>query len=168
MLGNRAYAAAWKTVMTKQLTVDHKGKPITYAIGQPMGARSSWAMFTLSHHLVVQYAANLAGCYPTNQYILLGDDIVIYDDRVAKHYHDIITSLGVDISPTKTHVSKDTYEFAKRWFKNGVEFSGIPINGILTTTDNPVGLFEIVKGMVYKGYYLNDSTTRTTASIKLV
>nr|UUW21465.1 MAG: RNA-dependent RNA polymerase [Sanya mito-like virus 2] len=45
-LGNRPYADAWVTFMTKQLTVDHNGKPITYSVGQPMGARSSWSMFT--------------------------------------------------------------------------------------------------------------------------
>jgi len=28
-------------------------KHLKYAVGQPMGAYSSWATFTLSHHLVV-------------------------------------------------------------------------------------------------------------------
>jgi hypothetical protein len=88
----------------------------------------------------VQYAAYNAGCYPTDQYILLGDDIVIYDDKVAREYQDIIGKLGVKISPTKTHISKDTYEFAKRWFKDGKEFSGVQINAILSTRKNPIGL----------------------------
>lgn len=47
-------------------------------------------------------------------YILLGDDVVINNDRVAKRYSTLMKELGVDISLTKTHVSKDTYEFAKR------------------------------------------------------
>lgn len=49
-----------------------------------------------------------------NNYILLGDDIVIRDNKVANKYITIMTRLGVDISVAKTHVSKDTYEFAKR------------------------------------------------------
>jgi hypothetical protein len=28
-----------------------------------------------------------------------------------------MTSMGVEISVNKTHVSKDTYEFAKRWIR---------------------------------------------------
>jgi len=42
-----------------------------------------------------------------------------------------MTKLGVDISVPKTHVSKDTYEFAKRWIKGGREITGIPLRGIL-------------------------------------
>jgi hypothetical protein len=49
-----------------------------------------------------------------NKYIILGDDIVINNDKVARKYIQIMTKLGVDISKQKTHVSKNTYEFAKR------------------------------------------------------
>lgn len=151
--------------MTKQLTIDHTGQPIAYAVGQPMGARSSWSMFTLSHHLVVQYAAHKAGCYPTDQYILLGDDIVIYDDRVAKQYQEVISDLGVEISATKSHISIDSYEFAKRWFKAGREYSGVPINGILQCIENPIGLLEIIRQQVSRGLSLRSSVAETTASI---
>jgi len=48
------------------------------------------------------------------EYALLGDDIVIGDKLVAERYKLIINSLGVEISESKTHVSNDTYEFAKR------------------------------------------------------
>jgi len=63
---------------------------------------------------VVQHCANKCGKYPFNNYILLGDDIVIKDSKVAHSYIKFMTQLGVEISPHKTHVSKDTYEFAKR------------------------------------------------------
>jgi hypothetical protein len=49
-----------------------------------------------------------------DQYILLGDDIVIKDNAVALKYMAVMKQLGVDISEAKTHVSKTTYEFAKR------------------------------------------------------
>jgi len=49
-----------------------------------------------------------------DQYIILGDDIVIKHDNVAKTYINVLTKMGVDVSLNKTHVSKDTYEFAKR------------------------------------------------------
>jgi hypothetical protein len=62
----------------------------------------------------VQFSAYLEGVYPFSHYILLGDDIVIYNDKVAKRYMKIMKSLGVELSPNKSHVSFDTYEFAKR------------------------------------------------------
>jgi len=71
-------------------------------------------MFSITHHLVVAWAAHLCGFSRFNNYILLGDDIVIYNDAVAHKYKVIMARLGVDISFAKTHVSKDTYEFAKR------------------------------------------------------
>jgi hypothetical protein len=46
--------------------------------------------------------------------MILGDDIVIKNDKIAKTYIRVINSLGVDISLHKTHVSLNTYEFAKR------------------------------------------------------
>jgi hypothetical protein len=46
--------------------------------------------------------------------MILGDDIVIKNDKVAKKYIDIIKALGVEFSLQKTHVSTNTYEFAKR------------------------------------------------------
>jgi len=73
----------------------------------------------------------LCGISNFKDYILLGDDIVIKNDKVASKYISIMTKLGVDISLHKTHVSKDTYEFAKRWIKGGCEITGIPLRGIL-------------------------------------
>jgi hypothetical protein len=46
--------------------------------------------------------------------MILGDDIVIKNDAVAKAYIKVIKGLGVELSLQKTHVSDDTYEFAKR------------------------------------------------------
>jgi hypothetical protein len=47
-----------------------------------------------------------------------------------------MTKLGVEISPFKTHVSKTTYEFAKRWIKSNNEISGISLKGILSNIKN--------------------------------
>jgi len=37
------------------------GSRVLYAVGQPMGALSSWAMLALTHHIMVAVAANRAG-----------------------------------------------------------------------------------------------------------
>lgn len=102
-------------------------------------------MFTVCHHFLVQYCANLVGEYPTKNYILLGDDIVITSDLLASKYLDVMKSLGVDISPSKSHVSQNTYEFAKRWFQNCIEISPIPINGIVVGLSNPIIVYSLIR-----------------------
>jgi hypothetical protein len=101
--------------------------------------------------MVVQYAAYLADQYPTKDYIMLGDDIVIYNDAIAKQYKSLMELLGIELSPSKTHVSYTTYEFAKRWFKDGKEFSGVPINGIYQTLGNPIYLLSTILNLYDKG-----------------
>lgn len=67
--------------------------------------------------------------WKTAPYVLLGDDIVIAHRDLALKYMEIIDALGVDISQQKTHVSVDTYEFAKRWIHKGEEISPFPLGG---------------------------------------
>jgi hypothetical protein len=150
MLGG-AYAHAWGSLLTRKGFVTPDGRTIHYRVGQPMGARSSWAMFTLSHHMLVQYAAYLEGFYPFKDYILLGDDIVITNDKVAERYVVLMTELGVGISPMKSHTSETTYEFAKRWFHHGVEVTGFPLNSVLTTIMKPIELYTAVRTWVLRG-----------------
>nr|QDH89648.1 MAG: RNA-dependent RNA polymerase [Mitovirus sp.] len=147
----RGIGKAWKALMVNEPFLTPDGDLLHYEVGQPMGARSSWACFTLSHHCVVQKAAFDCGAYPFKEYVLLGDDIVIYNDAVAKRYKEIICSLGVDCSPTKSHVSSNTYEFAKRWFHFGIEVSPVPLKGLLANSGNPVLLFQDLLDLVYKG-----------------
>jgi len=54
-------AISWLLVCTKRdfLVKQHKGRPfkVRYAVGQPMGFLSSWAVMALSHHLLVAWAS---------------------------------------------------------------------------------------------------------------
>jgi len=124
-------ADAWKSILTSIPYRTPEGDLLHYEVGQPMGAYSSWAIFTLSHHLLVQYAAYDLGYTKFKEYILLGDDIVIYHDAVAKRYTELVVEIGAEISLMKSHTSSRTYEFAKRWFRDGIEISGIPVRGFL-------------------------------------
>jgi len=96
-----------------------------------MGAYSSWTTFAISHHAIVRLCAKRAG-YPItwDKYVLLGDDIVLTDEHVAKEYMTLLDVLGVKVSETKTHVSSDTYEFAKRWIHFGEEVTGAPLGSL--------------------------------------
>jgi hypothetical protein len=78
---------------------DHQQDKISYSVGNPMGAYSSWSSFALAHHYVVYYCCRKLGKdWRKANYVLLGDDIVIADDELAKKYMEVISDLGVEFS----------------------------------------------------------------------
>lgn len=84
---------------------------IKWSVGQPLGTGPSFGAFSVAHHALVRgicihLGANLDG------YTILGDDIVIRDPVVAAKYRKIMTSLGVQISESKSIVSANQAEFA--------------------------------------------------------
>jgi hypothetical protein len=109
-------ARAWRILLDRDWWF--QGNPIRYAVGQPMGAYSSWAMLAIMHHIVVQVAAlrsGWVGWFPF--YAIIGDDIVIADKGVADHYLALMRTFGVSISLHKSIVSESgLLEFAKRWY----------------------------------------------------
>jgi hypothetical protein len=88
----------------------------------------------LTHHYIVQLASLRAGFNQFfKDYVLLGDDLVIANEAVAVQYKILCSILDMPISETKTHVSLDTYEFAKRWIYHGIEITGYSIGGLMET-----------------------------------
>nr|QDH90057.1 MAG: RNA-dependent RNA polymerase [Mitovirus sp.] len=124
------------------------GDSVRYAVGQPMGAYSSWAMLALTHHAIVQFAAfrtkRFSGWF--DLYAVLGDDIVIGDRYVAAQYVEIMDTLGVKIGFSKSIISKNlSIEFAKRFFYKGVEVTPLPLVGVGVSWLGVSGVPEIVK-----------------------
>lgn len=133
MIGEKK-ATAWESLLTNDtFTCSWDSSAIKYGAGQPMGAYSSWSVFSLCHHFVVHFCAMKAGFKPGSfwHYCLLGDDIVIADSLVARYYKEAILSLGVGISEQKSLVSIDTFEFAKRIFHCGEELTSFPLAAIV-------------------------------------
>lgn len=89
---------------------------VKYSVGNPMGFYTSWAAFTISHHLVLYICEKKAGVPRFSTYKILGDDLVIWNDKVATYYKEVCTEIGVEISEMKTHISSKFFEFAKRCF----------------------------------------------------
>jgi hypothetical protein len=119
-----------------------------YAVGQPMGALSSWAMLALTHHAIVQYAASLA--YSTTKwfdlYAVLGDDVVIADRSVAARYLEIMKEIGVDISAAKSMVSSSgSFEFAKRTWISGRQATPISLAELLVALCHLGALEQLVR-----------------------
>lgn len=105
---------------------------VRYAVGQPMGAYSSWAMLALTHHALIQFAAREAGHRAWfTEYAILGDDIVIGDGDVAAKYVSLMTALGVKIGFHKSIISTNrSAEFAKQFYFKGERVSPLSLLGI--------------------------------------
>jgi hypothetical protein len=119
-------ASAWSQIMAIKPWSEFHESYIEYRVGQPMGAKTSWAIFALTHHTVLRLLC-LHWKTPENPYVIIGDDIVIANDNVAKSYIGLLDDLGVPYSKGKTIFPKEgdqpSAEFAKRIFSGGVELS---------------------------------------------
>lgn len=134
----RQFAATWRSLLCGRSYWIGKidGSPwgitdklVRYKVGQPMGALSSWGMLALVHHAMVQYSAYRAGWKTWfDLYAVLGDDVVIANDRVATEYRNLCEVIGVEIGIAKSLIAKGgTLEFAKKFFFRGEDLSGLPI-----------------------------------------
>jgi hypothetical protein len=125
-----------------------------YSVGQPMGALSSWGVFSLTHHFVVQYAAFELGWKSWfDDYALLGDDIVIADPQVARHYYYIMTEiLGVEINLSKSIQSdRGVMEFAKRLVAPHADYSPVGPKNVALALKAPAHLSTVVLDYLNKG-----------------
>jgi hypothetical protein len=122
----KKFADSWEILMLRPFYVSELKSEIKWARGQPLGSYSSWPIFTLTHHLIIRFAAK---DHSFSEYQVLGDDVIIWNEKVATAYKDLLTELDVEISLGKSLVSLDinhTFgEFAKRIFLNGEEISPI-------------------------------------------
>jgi len=102
---------------------------VRYAVGQPMGALSSWAMLAITHHWLVQLAANRARHLSWfSGYAVLGDDLVIADRKVADQYLILCQELGIGIALHKSLRSRNgSFEFAKRFVWSGTDVSPVSL-----------------------------------------
>lgn len=150
-----AVAQSWVDLLvgrSYELTRSFNGKPynlhLKYAVGQPMGALSSWAMLALTHHIIVQIAAIQSG-YKTRftAYAILGDDMVIWDKSVATVYLTIMKDLGLEINLSKSIVSPNgtAFEFAKRVFINGQDVTPITLSEYSAAIQSVSSLFSFIR-----------------------
>lgn len=144
LIGPRV-ARAWRLLLTertfrvprriseKQRVPRGTPESVRYNAGQPMGAYTSWAVFALTHHLLVQFAAYQAGhgLKWFTLYALLGDDVVIAERSVAEKYLLLLQAIGVEVGLAKSLISeRGVFEFAKRTFRVTDEGLLVNLSGI--------------------------------------
>jgi len=112
------------------------GKNIRWGVGQPLGALSSWGVFALTHHVFIRYCANDE---TFDKYVILGDDVVIFDNVVASEYKKLMEHFGVGINSSKSFTSSGLVvygEFCKRLFCGREELSPFPLKQALKACED--------------------------------
>jgi len=128
---------------------------ITYQVGNPMGAYSSFNSFALAHHYLIYYCCREVRVdWKSLDYALLGDDIVICNEKIAERYMSLLVQLGIEFSKAKTHKSKEFYEFAKRIFYQGVEVSPFPYSALRECSKSYSLLFTLLWSLRNKGTWM--------------
>lgn len=92
----------------------------------------------LTHHVIIRAAGVQCGINNFQDYLVLGDDVVIASHEVSKAYIKIIGDIGVGITLSKSVIRNDNrfgVEFASRYIiENGVDISPLPIGNLFEPT----------------------------------
>jgi len=89
--------------------------------------------------MMIQYSALMVGKTRYGvwykDYIVLGDDLALFDKDVAGFYVKLCKGLGVGINLSKSIIALDrpVLEFAKRTSINGVDVSALPFKELLSS-----------------------------------
>jgi hypothetical protein len=135
-------ATLWRSVLTKRYFEGPSKEWLRYAVGQPMGAYSSWPALAVTHHFIIHWAGmrtSMTWTQVSNNYVVLGDDVVIRGSDLARQYQLLMTELGVDISISKSVVGVGVAEIAKRLLIKGQDIS--PVSWTLMELSNKQLLF---------------------------
>lgn len=107
----------------------------------------------MSHHITLHISALRIGMDLENlPYRILGDDIVIMDKSLASSYLVVMSELGVDISPVKTHEGKTLFEFAKRFAYNGSEITQFPITALVENMNSYPLFAQVLESASERGF----------------
>lgn len=157
----------WENIMVGyDFKVPLDTRNVKYTVGNPMGAYSSWAVFVISHHFLVYVACKMENKnWYKLPYRLLGDDIVIADDKVAYRYKEILTRFGIEFSPAKTHISLYAFEFAKQIRFNGINISPLPLSALYSRRNSVIESCSILSDeLQVKKWEINTSIFNVVSS----
>lgn len=85
---------------------------LKWEVGQPLGIAPSMSMFSLVHNLLLTGLCVGLRIDPVDSFRVLGDDVVISHDELAREYQAVLAAADIPISTSKSHVSKTYAEFA--------------------------------------------------------
>jgi len=99
---------------------DFRKEPVQYAVGTPMGTFASFPLASLSNGIVAHICYESAIGHKVNPlsdcpYRIIGDDTVIYHDKAAAIYRNVMTELGVEIDDNKSLSSNQAVQMCSKW-----------------------------------------------------
>lgn len=165
----KTFADNWYTICTNRSFSTPGGDQVKFAVGQPLGVYSSWAMLALTHHLICRVALRLSDDQrdpKSPRYVVIGDDVAMVGDRFADCYSLIMNRiLQVDISPIKgftpetslgvNRLNNETEtcsaEIAKRIFVNGQEISVITPEALKSAWEYPSDYPSVLRQLTNRG-----------------
>lgn len=157
-------ADSWLELMASR-TFNSNGKDIRYGQGQPMGFYSSWAAFALTHHAIIEFCAQTEGVKTFREYVVIGDDVAIFNEKVAKSYEKILKDIDVPISTSKSIISyggtSSQAEIAKRLFLNGNEISPLPPKIVIKARKDPKIFPMLIEQLLERGTRVTLETAKT-------
>jgi hypothetical protein len=142
--------------MEKEM-IQQLGDSVTYNTGQPMGALSSWPFMALLQHILVWNAFG-SRSQARGKYLVLGDDIVIFDEIAYNKYLSYLDQLRV---PYTNDFSNIGFEFAKRYFLNGKEITGAYLSALYANRNDPYIFSITYRNLIDRGYNINPSLPRS-------
>jgi len=109
-------------------------------------------MLAITHHVIVKAASLLAEIKDFGDYCIIGDDVVIANDKVAEQYLILMSSLGLSINRQKSLESHDFTEFAKKLKGyNDLDYTPIGAGLILQSIRSKSYSLRYVHELVSKG-----------------
>lgn len=164
----KSFVESWVHVMVGlpfDFSLRGKSEKVFYAVGNPMGAYSSWNSFAIAHHYILFWCCKDLGMdWRSSKYVLLGDDILIGDSSLAKAYLEKMSALGVQISPLKTHESHELFEFAKRLVYNGEEITPFPISSLVESSHRFFLMVNLLKEEAGRGWFWRSGIPATVGA----
>lgn len=129
-----------------------------YTRGQPMGALSSWASLALVHHFLLGLAyAEIKDTLPVSfeyldNYLVLGDDLVISNEKLAKSYLNICERYGIPIGLAKSFTSVHSFlNFANQSWLGTKNLSPLSLREEIAAVSSS-GRREMVGRLVSRGW----------------
>jgi hypothetical protein len=136
-------AQCWLTIIDREFSTrgsyfEKQISSVKYSVGNGMGLFSSWSTMALTHHYIVNEVCGV----PTEDYRLVGDDLLIRNNKESyQKYLRIMADLGVGVNIRKTIVSEEkppTIEFARNYVIQGVRIKPILFGVLFAWIDNNI------------------------------
>jgi len=118
---------------------------VRWTQGQPLGLYPSFGLFTLTHGLVLAYLKSLDSSgedHPGLSFFVLGDDVVIMDEKLYDRYISFLKNSGCPWSKQKSLSSNSIAEFAGKVITRFSSFSCIKWNAI--SDDNFLDICRLI------------------------